>query len=42
MKKALLATILLATSVIAQACPAGTHPVCVYDPYQGRSVCHCV
>lgn len=41
MKTALFA-ILMTIGTVAQACPAGTHPVCQYDPYLGRSVCHCV
>jgi hypothetical protein len=33
---------LIFISTVAMACPKGTHPVCTYDPSQGRSVCHCV
>lgn len=41
MKKLIVAALVL-FGTLAQACPIGTHPVCVYDPYLGRSVCHCV
>jgi len=44
MKKVILIALFLISvaSSAALACPAGTHPVCVYDPYLGRSVCRCV
>ena len=44
MSKLLIAavTFVALSATVAYACPAGTHPVCTYDPLVGRSVCHCV
>jgi len=43
---ALFATLALASvsglAAAAFACPKGTHPVCTYNPADGRSHCHCV